>query len=291
MAKSPAWRRKEGKDPKGGLNAKGRASAKREGMNLKPPAPNPKTKKDAARKKSFCARMGGARPNEGRKGQARTRKALSLKKMEVLRGAESMNVVAFPAPDEREIMEEIRAWSAHALERNSPYFNGLPPCPYAKAAWRENQVTILFGQPGDQTLTTVLSTFDRFPELVIIVDRAVSCDSDAFHTYLDDLNEAISSGIFGDPDIWVMGFHPGDAANEFVDDGSFEPAVAEEYAMVFVQRLRQVQEAADKLKKLGYYSSYLAEYDAAELFNQREALYRRLNHGNESSEKNGNGQG
>jgi hypothetical protein len=30
MAKSPAWRRKEGKDPKGGLNAKGRASAKRE---------------------------------------------------------------------------------------------------------------------------------------------------------------------------------------------------------------------------------------------------------------------
>jgi hypothetical protein len=231
-----------------------------------------------------------ARSDEGQEGQAHAQGAV-LEALEVLRGAESMNVVAFPSPDEREIMEEIRAWSAHALERNSPYFNGLPPCPYAKAAWRENQVTILFGQPGDQTLTTVLSTFDRFPELVIIVDRAVSYDSDAFHTYLDDLNEAISSGIFGDPDIWVMGFHPGDAANEFVDDGSFEPAVAEEYAMVFVQRLSQVQEAADKLKKLGYYSSYLAEYDAAELFNQREALYRRLNHGNESSEKNGNGQG
>jgi len=59
MAKSPAWQRKEGKSPKGGLNAKGRASAKREGMNLKPPAPNPKTKKDAARRKSFCARMEG----------------------------------------------------------------------------------------------------------------------------------------------------------------------------------------------------------------------------------------
>jgi hypothetical protein len=59
MARSPAWQRKEGKDPKGGLNAKGRASAKREGMNLKPPAPNPKTKKDASRRKSFCARMEG----------------------------------------------------------------------------------------------------------------------------------------------------------------------------------------------------------------------------------------
>jgi hypothetical protein len=61
MAKSPAWQRKEGKNPKGGLNAKGRASAKREGMNLKPPAPNPKSKKDAARRKSFCARMTGVK--------------------------------------------------------------------------------------------------------------------------------------------------------------------------------------------------------------------------------------
>jgi hypothetical protein len=59
MAKSPAWQRKEGKDPKGGLNAKGRASAKREGMNLKPPAPKPKTEKDKGRRKSFCARMTG----------------------------------------------------------------------------------------------------------------------------------------------------------------------------------------------------------------------------------------
>jgi hypothetical protein len=80
MAKSPAWQRKEGKDPTGGLNAKGRASAKREGMNLKPPAPNPKNKKDAGRKKSFCARMGGMPgPMKDEKGRP-TRKALALKK-------------------------------------------------------------------------------------------------------------------------------------------------------------------------------------------------------------------
>lgn len=59
MAKSPAWQRAEGKNPKGGLNAKGRASAKKQGMNLKPPAPHPKTEKDAGRRKSFCARMSG----------------------------------------------------------------------------------------------------------------------------------------------------------------------------------------------------------------------------------------
>jgi len=43
-----------------GLTAKGRAKYNREtGSNLKAPAPNPKTKADAGRKKSFCARMGG----------------------------------------------------------------------------------------------------------------------------------------------------------------------------------------------------------------------------------------
>jgi hypothetical protein len=80
MAKTPAWQRSEGKDPSGGLNAKGRASAKKQGMNLKPPAPNPKTKKDAGRKKSFCARMGGMPgPMKDDKGKP-TRKALALKK-------------------------------------------------------------------------------------------------------------------------------------------------------------------------------------------------------------------
>ena len=43
-----------------GLTAKGRAKLNRAtGSKLKPPAPNPKTKADAGRKKSFCARMKG----------------------------------------------------------------------------------------------------------------------------------------------------------------------------------------------------------------------------------------
>ena len=56
---SAAWQRKEGQNPKGGLNAKGRASLKAQGHDIKPPAPNPKTEKDASRRKSFCARMQG----------------------------------------------------------------------------------------------------------------------------------------------------------------------------------------------------------------------------------------
>jgi hypothetical protein len=82
MAKSPAWQRKEGKNPEGGLNAKGRASAKKQGHNLKPPVSAKQAKKSpkaAARRKSFCARMSGM-PGPMEKNGKPTRKALSLRK-------------------------------------------------------------------------------------------------------------------------------------------------------------------------------------------------------------------
>ena len=73
MAKTPAWQRKEGKNPNGGLNAKGRASAKKQGMNLKPPQPE-----GGARKKSFCARSAGQMkmwPKAAKDPNSRLRKA------------------------------------------------------------------------------------------------------------------------------------------------------------------------------------------------------------------------
>ena len=84
MAKTAAWQRKEGKNPKGGLNAKGRASYKAQtGGTLKPPVSAKqaaKSPKSAARRKSFCARMGGL-PGPMKKPIVKpTRKALALKK-------------------------------------------------------------------------------------------------------------------------------------------------------------------------------------------------------------------
>ena len=72
MPKTPAWQRKEGQNPKGGLNAKGRASYK---GNLKPPV----KKGDNPRRASFLARMGNAKgPMKDEKGRP-TRLALALR--------------------------------------------------------------------------------------------------------------------------------------------------------------------------------------------------------------------
>jgi hypothetical protein len=71
--------KKAHQDPKGGLNAAGRAHFKKtEGANLKPPAPKPKTEKDAARRKSFCARSEGQMkkfPEAAKDPESRLRKA------------------------------------------------------------------------------------------------------------------------------------------------------------------------------------------------------------------------
>lgn len=65
----------------GGLNAQGRAEAKRkEGANLKPPVTEKKpTGKRAARKRSFCARMSGVKGPTSKEGKL-TPKGAALKR-------------------------------------------------------------------------------------------------------------------------------------------------------------------------------------------------------------------
>ena len=72
---SAAWTRKAGQNPKGGLNAKGRASYKAEtGGTLKPPVKSG----DNPRRASFLARMGNM-PGPMAKNGEPTRLALALK--------------------------------------------------------------------------------------------------------------------------------------------------------------------------------------------------------------------
>ena len=194
-----------------------------------------------------------------------------------------MNVLAFYASNDREVVEEIRAWSAQVLEKESPYFNGLPPCPYAKKAWQDNRVAIIFQYGGNRGLFDVLTKFNDALDLVIIVDRNPRQTSEEFHDYNDALNDAISRGIFGDRDLWVMGFHPDDEANDFVQDVSFEAKTDDTYAMIFVQRLTKLHLAADKLHKKGYYAAYDGLYDSDGIYARRAQLYRRLTDGDEAS--------
>jgi hypothetical protein len=185
---------------------------------------------------------------------------------------------------ERAIMDEIRAWSKHALEEKNPYFNNLPACPYARKAWAENQVRFVFKyESSAKTVFEELCDFNDSYELVIVVDMNYPENVERFHSQIEWINDFISEGMFDDKDLWVMGFHPNDEVNELVDQEGFDPLVELEYAMIFIQRLGRVQDASDKLKKLGYYDKYFEEYNVEEIFERRNALHRRLKNGNETT--------
>jgi len=87
ISESAAWQRKEGKNPKGGLNQKGVNSYKKEhpGSHLQTavttePSEIKQGSKEYNRRKSFCARMSGVPGPMKDKHNRPTRKALSLKK-------------------------------------------------------------------------------------------------------------------------------------------------------------------------------------------------------------------
>tara|TARA_X000001382_G_scaffold129339_1_gene121135 strand:+ start:218 stop:541 length:324 start_codon:yes stop_codon:yes gene_type:complete len=81
--RTPAWTRKEGKNPEGGLNAAGRASYRADNPGSKLGAPvtgkAKKGSKAAKRRASFCARMSGMKGPLKKNGKP-TRKLLSLRK-------------------------------------------------------------------------------------------------------------------------------------------------------------------------------------------------------------------
>jgi hypothetical protein len=84
---SEIWQKKEGKSPSGGLNKKGVAAYRKShpGSKLQTAVTTKPSKlkvgsKDAKRRKSFCARMGGVKGPMKKPNGEPTRKALALKK-------------------------------------------------------------------------------------------------------------------------------------------------------------------------------------------------------------------
>jgi hypothetical protein len=61
-------------------------------------------------------------------------------------------------------------------------------------------------------------------------------------------------------DLHIMGFHPEYGAEEanldFLYEHSWESSVRDEYCMIFIQSLSQVDDASQKLEKLEYYKVY-----------------------------------
>ena len=101
--------------------------------------------------------------------------------------------LAFLTPSlevEKAVHRELLDWSSDVLSKASPHFNNLPPCPFAKKAWGDNRIAVMFKYENNrQCLYSTVSQFDDNFDLVIIVEFKFDEDPEIFHTYLDEMND------------------------------------------------------------------------------------------------------
>ena len=175
------------------------------------------------------------------------------------------------------IEADLRSWSQQVLEVASPHLNGLPPCPYAKKAWLEDQVAVI---ETDSILLETLKACTNFYEfekdLVIVASHYIP-DIEELQKFVDALNDAF-------PGTHCMQFHPDydadDAGLEFLADNDWESEVEDLYCMVFIQDLNAVVSASDKLERLGYYAAYPAdEYETLVVARRRRLTNEPHQHG------------
>jgi hypothetical protein len=179
--------------------------------------------------------------------------------------------------EEQKIETEIREWSSNVIEMPNPYFNNIPTCPYAKAAWEKDLVKIVFDHNGrDEQLLKFISEYDDDYDLIIIVETDYSEDQEGFHDAIDEVNSLISQDVWGDTDLWVMGFHPFDEDIDVLNGENFEPISEYSYGLVFIQRLSLLQGAADKLEAQGYYDVYKGNTEITRMYEIRKDYYRRF---------------
>ena len=153
------------------------------------------------------------------------------------------------------IADDLREWSMNVLEVPNEHLDGLPACPYAKKAWQDNKVKIVETKNiYKETLRQCSEFTDNAYDITICASFTIP-NMQEFSTWCEQRNNLLAK-----QDLHIMGFHPEFGAEEaeldFLYEHSWESSVKDEYCMVFIQSLSQVDDASLKLEKLDYYKVY-----------------------------------
>ena len=151
------------------------------------------------------------------------------------------------------IEDDLRSWSREVLEVPNDHLKGMPPCPYAKEAWKKDKVLVVETDDIFDSTTVYTQFFAGFEKELIVVASFDLPDIEEFNGFVDELNRKEKT-------LHCMGFHPEysaeDAELDFLSDNDWVSSFNEDYCMIFIQDLETVVRASDKLEKLGYYKAY-----------------------------------
>jgi len=163
---------------------------------------------------------------------------------------------------ENDIERQIRDWSEYSLEKKNG--KSLPMCPYAENTWNSNKVSVRFSYKDyAKEVRSIQSDWNDIYDVIILACFDFESDPLAFQNTLDSINENASR-----TNLWLMGFSP-NCYGGITETNTTTPTAPSSYAMVFIQRLAKLQEAAYELKDLGYYK----EYESQVMHEKREAAY------------------
>jgi len=167
---------------------------------------------------------------------------------------------------QKEIKKDVRKWSEHFLEIPNKHLGGFPACPFAKKTWQDNKVIIEVKRKNKWYKTELNAQLKQLDfnvhEILIFCDPYFNYSLEEFQDTIDAYNK-----WYNKKDIFFMGFHPLNPANEeeqefLVTPHGETPLVESDlmYSMMLIQKFSQLQEASDRLHRQGYYEKWPKGY-------------------------------
>ena len=169
-------------------------------------------------------------------------------------------------PLEEDVKQDVRKWSEHFLEIPNKHLGGFPACPFAKKTWNDDKVIVEVKRKNKWYKTELNGHLKQLDfsvhEILIFCDPYFNYSLEEFQEIIDAYNT-----WYNKKDIFFMGFHPHNPANEeeqefLVTPNGDTPIVEDsiDYSMMLAQKFSQLQEASDKLHKAGYYDKWPKGY-------------------------------
>ena len=167
---------------------------------------------------------------------------------------------------QKEIRDDVRKWSEHFLEIPNKHLGGFPACPFAKKTWQDDKAIIEVKRKNKWYKTELNAQLKQLDfdvhEILIFCDPYFNYSLEEFQDTIDAYNK-----WYNKKDIFFMGFHPLNPANEeeqeFLVTPNGETPIVEsdlQYSMMLIQKFSQLQQASDKLHRQGYYKKWPKGY-------------------------------
>ncbi len=174
----------------------------------------------------------------------------------------------------RTIKEDILDWSKKIIEKPNKHLGNFATCPFAMGCRKKKQFKIEEIHEASNLLPKVVNLANNLKRtkyrIIIVGCSDLSINSEQLAASVEALNF-----VFIPRDVYLMSSHPETSEDniDFLYDHGFN--TDNEFSMILIQRYQDLENASQKLKKVGYYKNWEAEY-YKETVEHRHNLQRRI---------------